>query len=194
MVGYWNQPALTGGVLRGGWLRTGDLGHVDADGYLYLDDRAKDVVTVNGDNIYCLPVEAALSRHPGVAQAAVVGRHSDVTGEEVCAFLVPAPGLAPGRAVASQACGLVAKALAPAHRPTTVFWESSLSADGPREAGQTDAAPVGGCPQRRSPGDARHVVSGSWTDWATLGSGCLLKAAPQRVLRPRHQPGSDLPG
>ncbi|MFC9816647.1 AMP-binding protein [Streptomyces virginiae] len=122
MSGYWGRPALTAGVLRDGWLRTGDLGHVDAQGYLYLDDRAADVVMVDGDNVYCLPVEAALARHPAVAQAVVVGRHSDVTGEEVCAFLVPTTGATPGPGAAGGACDLVERELARAHRPTAVFW------------------------------------------------------------------------
>lgn len=132
MAGYWGSPAMTAEVLRDGWLRTGDLGHFDADGYLYLDDRAADVVMVDGDNVYCVPVEAALARHPAVAQAVVVGRHSDVTGEEVCAFLVPAAGCAPSPAVAGEACDLVERALARAHRPTAVFWvrEIPLTARG----------------------------------------------------------------
>ncbi|MFF0218640.1 class I adenylate-forming enzyme family protein [Streptomyces vinaceus] len=126
MAGYWNRPGLTAEVLRGGWLRTGDLGHFDSDGYLYLDDRVKDVVIVDGVNIYCGPVEAALTRHPAVADAAVVGRADDRTGEEVCAFLVPSPDHAPTSAAAAEACRLVAEALAPAHRPTAVFWLEAL--------------------------------------------------------------------
>lgn len=126
MAGYWGRPGLTAEALRGGWLRTGDLGHFGEDGYLYLDDRVKDVVMVDGDNVYCVPVEAALARHPAVAQAVVVGRHSDLTGEEVCAFLVPASGCTPGAAEADEACDLVEKELAPAHRPTVVFWEREI--------------------------------------------------------------------
>ncbi|RPF44268.1 fatty-acyl-CoA synthase [Streptomyces sp. Ag109_G2-6] len=126
MTGYWNQPELTAEVLRDGWLRTGDLGHTDADGYLYLDDRSKDVVIVDGVNIYSLPVEAALARHPAVARAVVVGRPGAATGEEVCAFLVPAPGHTPSAAAAAEACELVARELAPAHRPTAVFWERDI--------------------------------------------------------------------
>ncbi|MFF4434196.1 AMP-binding protein [Streptomyces sp. NPDC001513] len=126
MAGYWGRPGLTDGVLRDGWLRTGDLGHLGADGCLYLDDRVEDVVMVDGDNVYCVPVEAALTRHPAVAQAVVVGRHSERTGEEVCAFLVPATGWPPGAEVAREACDLVEKELAPAHRPTAVFWERTI--------------------------------------------------------------------
>ncbi|MFD6879763.1 MULTISPECIES: class I adenylate-forming enzyme family protein [unclassified Streptomyces] len=122
MAGYWNRPDLTAEVIKDGWLRIGDLGHFDSAGYLHLDDRVNDVVMVDGDNVYCLPVEAALARHPAVAEAVVVGRHSELTGEEVCAFLVPAPGCAPDAEAAAEACDLVEKALAPAHRPTAVFW------------------------------------------------------------------------
>ncbi|MCB5182827.1 hypothetical protein LG632_26130 [Streptomyces sp. SMC 277] len=71
-------------------------------------------------------MEAALSGHPAVAQAAVVGRHSDLTGEEVCAFLVPAPGYLPGDRPAAEACDRVTRTLASFHRPTTVFWEDAL--------------------------------------------------------------------
>ncbi|MFJ6717795.1 class I adenylate-forming enzyme family protein [Streptomyces sp. NPDC091259] len=126
MAGYWKRPGLTARVLRDGWLRTGDLGHLDADGYLYLVDRVKDVVMVDGENIYCGPVEAALTRHPAVAEAAVVGRPDAVTGERVCAFLVPAAGHVPSDEAAAGACATVAAELAPDHRPTTVFWVAAL--------------------------------------------------------------------
>ncbi len=126
MTGYWGRPDLTAAAIRDGWLRTGDLGHLDGDGYLHLDDRLADVVMVDGDNVYCLPVETALTRHPAVAQAAVVGRADPTTGEEVCAFLVPAPGRTPDAATAAEACDLVERALAPAHRPTTVLWREEI--------------------------------------------------------------------
>lgn len=126
MAGYRGLPGLTAETLRDGWLRTGDVGHVDADGYLYLDDRVKDVVMVHGANIYCGPIETALTRHPAVARAAVVGRTDAVTGEAVCAFLVTAPGHAPTDAAADGACALVEAELAPGHRPTAVFWVPAL--------------------------------------------------------------------
>lgn len=126
MAGYRDRPALTAEVLRDGWLCTGDVGHFDTDGYLYLDDRVKDVVMVHGANVYCGPIETALTRHPAVARAAVVGRTDAATGEAVCAFLVAAPGHAPTGEAAAQACDLVAAALAPGQRPTAVFWVAAL--------------------------------------------------------------------
>ncbi|MFD8415839.1 AMP-binding protein [Streptomyces sp. NPDC059650] len=126
MTGYWGRPDLTAAAIRDGWLRTGDLGHLDPDGYLHLDDRIADAVMVDGDNVHTLPVEAALARHPAVARAAVVGRPSPRTGEEVCAFLVPAPGRIPDAAAAAEACDLVERTLAPAYRPTTVFWREEI--------------------------------------------------------------------
>ncbi|WP_369367310.1 AMP-binding protein [Streptomyces sp. CG4] len=151
MSGYWMRPDLTAQVLRDGWLRTGDLGHLDSEGYLYLDDRVKDMVVVDGDNIYSLPVEAALARHPAVGQAAVVGRPSAWTGEEVCAFLVPAPGGTASPSAAAEACALVAERLAPAHRPTTVWWTERLPLTG---NGKVDKSAL------RATARARAVVAG----------------------------------
>ena len=74
MAGYWNQPEATAEALRGGWLHTGDVGSFDADGYLTLRDRSKDLIISGGMNIYPREVEEALLRHPGVRAAAVVGR------------------------------------------------------------------------------------------------------------------------
>lgn len=75
-----------------GWLKTGDVGHVDAAGFLYLDDRKKDVIVRGGHNVYPAEVEAALLEHPDVVEAAVVGIDHDVLGEDVKAFVVVQPG------------------------------------------------------------------------------------------------------
>ncbi|GAA3990014.1 fatty-acid--CoA ligase FadD8 [Allokutzneria multivorans] len=88
MSGYWNRPELTAAVLRGGWLHTGDLGRFDADGYLYLVGRIKDIIIVNGYNHYAGPIEDALSSHPAVREAVVVGAPDDRTGEAIHAFVV----------------------------------------------------------------------------------------------------------
>ncbi|HEU0102323.1 MAG TPA: AMP-binding protein [Mycobacteriales bacterium] len=92
MAGYWNQPAATAETLRGGWLHTGDVGSVDADGYLTLRDRSKDLLISGGMNIYPREVEEALLCHEGVAAAAVVGRPDAEWGEAVVAFVVAADG------------------------------------------------------------------------------------------------------
>jgi long-chain acyl-CoA synthetase len=95
MAGYWKQPDATAEALRGGWLHTGDVGSFDADGYLTLRDRSKDLIISGGMNIYPREVEEALLRHPGVLAAAVVGRPDTEWGEAVVAFVVAADGAAP---------------------------------------------------------------------------------------------------
>jgi acyl-CoA synthetase (AMP-forming)/AMP-acid ligase II len=93
MVGYWNQPEATAESLRGGWLHTGDVGSFDADGYLTLRDRSKDLIISGGMNIYPREVEETLLRHPGVGAVAVVGRPDPEWGEAVIAFVVAAEGV-----------------------------------------------------------------------------------------------------
>jgi long-chain acyl-CoA synthetase len=93
MLGYWNQPAETAQtLLDGGWLRTGDAGYLDADGFLFLHDRIKDMIVSGGENIYPAEVENALMSHPAVADVAVIGVPSEKWGETVKAMVVRAPG------------------------------------------------------------------------------------------------------
>jgi len=89
MLGHWNRPDETAEALVDGWYRTGDVVTRDDDGYLYLLDRAKDMVITGGENVYSLEVEAALLRHPAVAEAAVFGVPDDRWGEAVHAVVVP---------------------------------------------------------------------------------------------------------
>ena len=88
MSGYWNDEAATLRALRGGWLWTGDLGAFDADGFLTLKDRSKDLIVSGGSNIYPREVEEVLLLHPAVAEASVVGRADPEWGEAVVAFVV----------------------------------------------------------------------------------------------------------
>lgn len=90
--GYWNDDEATSRVLVDGWLHTGDMGIVDADGYLYLVDRVKDLIIVSGFNVYPAEVEAVLGEHPGVLEAGVVAVPHPHTGEAVKAYVVAAPG------------------------------------------------------------------------------------------------------
>ncbi len=87
MQGYWRAPELTADVVRDGWLRTGDLGRVDEDGYLYVVDRKKDLIIRGGFNVFPRDVEEALVEHGAVEAAAVVGRPDHECGEEVVAFV-----------------------------------------------------------------------------------------------------------
>lgn len=90
MQGYWRDAEASALALRGGWLRTGDLGVFDADGRLTLRDRSKDVIISGGSNVYPREVEEALLSHPGVAEAAVLGQADPEWGEVVVAFVVRA--------------------------------------------------------------------------------------------------------
>jgi acyl-CoA synthetase (AMP-forming)/AMP-acid ligase II len=92
MSGYWNNRAASEETLRDGWLHTGDIGSLDARGYLTLRDRSKDVVISGGSNIYPREVEEALLAHPCVAEASVVGAPDAEWGETVVAFVVAAQG------------------------------------------------------------------------------------------------------
>ncbi|MFO1396748.1 MAG: AMP-binding protein [Burkholderiales bacterium] len=88
MQGYWNNPEATAQTLCDGWLRTGDVGCLDTDGFLTLKDRSKDVIISGGANIYPREVEEVLLRHPRVREASVVGTRDDEWGEAVVAFVV----------------------------------------------------------------------------------------------------------
>ncbi len=92
-LGYWNEPEATARVLQDGWLRTGDIGMVDDDGYLYLVDRAKDLIIVSGFNVFPGEVEEVLASHPGVAEVGVIGVPHPHSGEAVKAFVVLKPGV-----------------------------------------------------------------------------------------------------
>lgn len=92
MAGYHERPEETAQVFEGGWLHTGDMGRMDAEGYLYLVDRAKDMIISGGFNVYSTEVEACLAQHPAVATAAVVGVPHEKWGEAVMALVVLKPG------------------------------------------------------------------------------------------------------
>jgi long-chain acyl-CoA synthetase len=87
MSGYWHATDSASTVLAGGWLHTGDIGHLDADGYLYVVDRKKDLILRGGFNVFPRDVEDVLLAHPAVALAGVVGRPDPRLGEEVVAFV-----------------------------------------------------------------------------------------------------------
>ena len=89
---YWRRPEETAAAFAGGWYRSGDAGYLDAEGYLFLVDRTKDMIVSGGENVYSTEVEQALAAHPAVAQVAVIGVPHELYGEAVHAVVVLAPG------------------------------------------------------------------------------------------------------
>jgi long-chain acyl-CoA synthetase len=81
--GYWNEPEATAETIVDGWLRSGDIGRVDEEGYFYIEDRLKDMILRGGENVYCAEVEAAIYEHPAIHEAAVFGIPDERLGEEV---------------------------------------------------------------------------------------------------------------
>jgi long-chain acyl-CoA synthetase len=95
---YWNNPEATAESFPDGWVRTGDLARIDGEGFITIVDRAKDMLIRAGENIYCVEVEGVLCEHPGIMDAALVGRPHTVLGEEPVAFVSVKPGMAAGEA------------------------------------------------------------------------------------------------
>ena len=93
MQGYWQQPELTAQTLRGGWMHTGDAGHMDDEGFVYLVDRIKDMIISGGENVYSGEVENVLHEHPGIRECAVIGLPDPDWVERVHAVVVPHEGV-----------------------------------------------------------------------------------------------------
>ena len=90
MSGYWQRPDETAKVMvHGQWLRTGDIGYMDEAGYVYIEDRKKDLILVSGFNVYPNEVEEVIARHPGVREVAAVPQADEHSGEVVAIFVVP---------------------------------------------------------------------------------------------------------
>jgi acyl-CoA synthetase (AMP-forming)/AMP-acid ligase II len=123
MAGYWNNPKASAETLKGGWLHTGDMGSFDAEGFLTLKDRSKDVIISGGSNIYPREVEEALLRHGDVAEVSVVGRPHADWGEEVVAFVVARPGANLRR---DELDGLCNQSIARFKRPKSYFVVNEL--------------------------------------------------------------------
>src|SRR5690606_34195511 len=90
--GYWNRPDATAETVVDGWLRTGDLGRRDAEGFFFVEDRAKDMIIRGGENVYCTEIENVLAAHPKIDEACVIGVPCPELGERVKAIVVPRPG------------------------------------------------------------------------------------------------------
>ena len=122
--GYWNKPEATAETFVDGWLRTGDLARLDDEGFLFIIDRAKDMLIRGGENIYCVEVENVLYDHPDVMDAALVGRPHKTLGEEPVAVVHLKPG---GVATEDELRALVRERLAAFKVPVEVrFWPETL--------------------------------------------------------------------
>jgi long-chain acyl-CoA synthetase len=117
--GYWNKPEATAETIVDGWLRTGDLGRMDEEGFVYIEDRAKDMILRGGENVYCAEVEAAIYEHPAVYEAAVFGLPHERLGEEVAASIVVRAG---STLDAEELRTFLAEHIAPFKIPTQVFF------------------------------------------------------------------------
>jgi fatty-acyl-CoA synthase len=124
MAGYWNLPKSTASTLgKDGWLRTGDAGYMDRDGYLYIHDRIKDMIISGGENVYPAEVESAICDHPDVAEAAVIGIPDDKWGEAVKAVVVMKPGK---NATATDIINFTRERIAGFKTPKTVEFIAAL--------------------------------------------------------------------
>ena len=119
--GYLNRPEATAEAIRDGWFRTGDIARIDDDGFVFLVDRAKDMVLRGGENVYCSEVEAAIYEHPAIAEAAVFGIPDARLGESVAAAIVLRPGAALSQAELSA---FLAERIAAYKVPSTVWFRS----------------------------------------------------------------------
>ncbi|MES2897229.1 MAG: class I adenylate-forming enzyme family protein [Pseudomonadota bacterium] len=122
--GYWNKPEATAETFQDGWLRTGDLARIDEEGFLFIIDRAKDMLIRGGENIYCVEVENVLYDHPDVMDAALVGIPHKTLGEEPAAVVHLKPG---GTADEAELRAFVRERLAGFKVPVkVVFWPETL--------------------------------------------------------------------
>ncbi|MGP0005090.1 MAG: class I adenylate-forming enzyme family protein [Acidimicrobiales bacterium] len=119
--GYWNKPEATAASFSDGWLHTGDVARLDDEGFIFIVDRAKDMVIRGGENVYSAEVEAALFEHPAVADAAVIGVPHEVLGEEVGAVVVLRPD---AEATADELRAHVAERIASFKVPTHIWFSS----------------------------------------------------------------------
>jgi long-chain acyl-CoA synthetase len=116
--GYWHRPEETAKTFSKGWLHTGDVARLDEDNFIYIVDRAKDMIIRGGENVYSVQVEAALFEHPAVADCAVIGVPEPTLGEEVGAVIV----LRPGAKVTADELALHVKARLAAFMVPTHIW------------------------------------------------------------------------
>lgn len=125
--GYWNRPDATAEAIVDGWLHTGDLAVIDAEGYVNIVDRKKDMIVTGGENVYSIEVEYVLYEHPGVLECAVIGVPDEKWGEAIKAVVVPRPGQQPAE---KEIISFVRERLAHFKAPRSVDFASEIPKTG----------------------------------------------------------------
>jgi long-chain acyl-CoA synthetase len=123
MKGYWNMPEETAEVLRDGWLHTGDVARMDEDGYFYIVDRKKDMISAGGYNVYPREIEEVLYEHEEIAEAVAIGVEDEYRGETVKAFVVRKSG---NEVTEEEILAFCKERLAPYKAPKTVEFRDEL--------------------------------------------------------------------
>ena len=194
--GYWKRPEASAETFRDGWLHTGDIGLLDADGCLFLLDRAKDMLIRGGENVYCVEVENALCTHPQILDAAVIGKPHPVLGQEVAAVVQVRAGERGGRGGADRALPGAARGVQGAGGDRRA--QRSAARQRQRQGGQA-AAPGGALRDRggsaslwRRPGERRTIAARKAYDGYRTGAQSLSRGDGQAELpAPLH--GAEAP-
>jgi len=126
MQGYWKRQDETASIFFSGWMRTGDIGKMDKDGYFYVIDRSKDMIIASGFNVYPREVEEVLLHHPAIQEAAVLGIPDEYRGETVAAVIVLKPGFEPSEDTREDIIAYCKKELTPYKVPRIVEFRESL--------------------------------------------------------------------
>jgi len=126
MKGYWNRPDENNAIFYNGWMRTGDIGRMDEDGYFYVVERAKDMIIASGFNVYPREIEEVLFMHPDIAEAAVAGIPDAYRGETVAAFIVLKPDVEPSEETKKSIIAFCRQELAAYKLPRIVEFRESL--------------------------------------------------------------------
>lgn len=135
MLGYWNKPEQTADAVRDGWMHTGDAGYLDAEGFVFIVDRLKDMIISGGENVYSAEVENALSQHPAVMTVAVIGIPDRKWGEGVHAFVITKPG----QSVTTEALIAHCRTLIAGYKcPRSLEFVSELPLSGPGKVLKTE--------------------------------------------------------
>jgi long-chain acyl-CoA synthetase len=126
MRGYWNREEETRDIFVNDWMRTGDIGKMDADGFFYVVDRAKDLILASGFNVYPREIEETLYHHDAIAEAAVIGMPDSYRGETVAAFVVLKPGYEPSEKIREDIQNFCKQELTAYKRPKILEFRQSL--------------------------------------------------------------------